>query len=124
MVPESPHVSPTRNGRKVQENQAQLAPEEAVGTPPVGVANFFNDLRLRPIIMTPLAFVFGVLPMALAKGAASASQHSVGTAVIGGTLAATFLAIFLVPLFYVVVTRLFSRKKAPLSQQEAQAIAA
>ena len=67
--------------------------------------------RLRPIIMTSLAFVFGVLPMALAKGAASASQHSVGTAVIGGTLAATFLAVFLVPLFYGVVVRLFSGRE-------------
>ncbi|MEP3561707.1 MAG: efflux RND transporter permease subunit [Marinobacter sp.] len=63
-------------------------------------------LRLRPIIMTSLAFIFGVLPMAIASGASSASQHAIGTAVVGGTLAATFLAIFFVPVFYVVVAGL------------------
>jgi len=67
-------------------------------------------LRLRPIIMTSLAFIGGVLPMALATGASSGSQHSIGTGVVGGTLAATFLAVFFVPLFYVVVTRLFTRR--------------
>lgn len=67
-------------------------------------------LRLRPIIMTSLAFVFGVLPLALASGASSGSQHSIGTGVVGGTLAATFLAIFFVPLFYVFVVSLFGRK--------------
>lgn len=67
-------------------------------------------LRLRPIIMTSLAFVFGVLPMAIASGASSASQHAIGTAVVGGTLAATILAIFFVPLFYVFVTGLVARK--------------
>jgi multidrug efflux pump len=59
--------------------------------------------RLRPIIMTSLAFMFGVLPLALASGAGSGAQNAVGTAVIGGMLAATFLAIFFVPLFFVVV---------------------
>jgi hydrophobe/amphiphile efflux-1 (HAE1) family protein len=92
---------------------------EREGKPLVEAAVEAARLRLRPIIMTSLAFVFGVLPMALAKGAASASQHSVGTAVIGGTLAATFLAIFLVPLFYVLVVKLFSRReKAPLALPE------
>ena len=64
-------------------------------------------LRLRPIIMTSIAFVMGTLPLARAHGPGSGSQHSIGTAVVGGTLAATFLAIFFVPLFYVAVMQLF-----------------
>ncbi|MEY2854392.1 MAG: hypothetical protein RL030_1524, partial [Pseudomonadota bacterium] len=59
--------------------------------------------RLRPILMTSLAFMFGVLPLALASGAGSGSQNAVGTGVIGGMLASTFLAIFFVPLFFVLV---------------------
>lgn len=57
-------------------------------------------LRLRPIIMTSMAFVLGVVPLALATGASSGSKHSIGTSVVGGTLAGTFLAIFFVPLFF------------------------
>ncbi|MFJ4048902.1 MULTISPECIES: efflux RND transporter permease subunit [Pseudomonas] len=64
-------------------------------------------MRLRPIVMTSIAFVMGTLPLARAFGPGSGSQHSIGTAVVGGTLAATFLAIFFVPLFYVAVTKLF-----------------
>jgi len=63
--------------------------------------------RLRPILMTSLAFMFGVLPLALASGAGSGAQNAVGTGVIGGMLASTFLAIFFVPLFFVVVLRRF-----------------
>ncbi|MBJ7222138.1 MULTISPECIES: multidrug efflux RND transporter permease AcrD [unclassified Brenneria] len=63
--------------------------------------------RLRPILMTSLAFIFGVLPMATSNGAGSASQHAVGTGVIGGMISATILAIFFVPLFFVVVRRRF-----------------
>jgi multidrug efflux pump len=59
--------------------------------------------RLRPILMTSLAFMFGVLPLAVASGAGSGAQNAVGTGVIGGMLASTFLAIFFVPLFFVVV---------------------
>ena len=59
--------------------------------------------RLRPILMTSLAFMFGVLPLALASGAGSGAQNAVGTGVIGGMLASTFLAIFFVPLFFVFV---------------------
>ncbi|MFE8046444.1 multidrug efflux RND transporter permease AcrD [Brenneria goodwinii] len=66
--------------------------------------------RLRPILMTSLAFIFGVLPMATSNGAGSASQHAVGTGVIGGMVSATILAIFLVPLFFVVVRRRFPLK--------------
>ncbi|WP_409308485.1 multidrug efflux RND transporter permease AcrD [Pectobacterium sp. B1J-3] len=67
--------------------------------------------RLRPILMTSLAFVFGVLPMATSGGAGSASQHAVGTGVIGGMVSATILAIFFVPLFFVVVRRRFPLKE-------------
>lgn len=68
-------------------------------------------LRLRPIIMTSLAFTFGVLPMALATGAGQGSQHSIATGVVGGMITATVLAVVFVPVFYVVVTGLFERKK-------------
>lgn len=67
--------------------------------------------RLRPILMTSLAFVFGVLPMATSTGAGSGSQHAVGTGVIGGMLSATLLAIFFVPLFFVLVRRRFPLKE-------------
>ena len=61
--------------------------------------------RFRPIIMTSLAFVLGVLPLAVSTGAGSASRHSIGTGVIGGMLAATFVAILFVPVFFRLVTR-------------------
>jgi multidrug efflux pump subunit AcrB len=73
--------------------------------------------RLRPIIMTSLAFGLGVLPLAIARGAGSGGQNSVGTGVLGGMLAATFLAIFLIPVFYVVVARLFRVKPVENSEQ-------
>jgi len=66
-------------------------------------------LRLRPILMTSMAFVLGVLPLAISNGAGSSSQHAIGTAVIGGMLAATFLATFVVPMFFVVIREKFSR---------------
>jgi multidrug efflux pump len=72
-------------------------------------------LRIRPIIMTSMAFILGVLPLSISHGAGSGSQHSIGTAVIGGMLTATFLAIFFVPLFYVVVVKIFSREKKTAS---------
>ncbi|TLX49557.1 hydrophobe/amphiphile efflux-1 family RND transporter [Pseudoalteromonas ruthenica] len=67
-------------------------------------------LRLRPIIMTSLAFSLGVLPLAISSGAGSASRNAIGIGVLGGMLSATFLAIFLVPVFYLVVQKLFVRK--------------
>ncbi|SQI34099.1 Acriflavine resistance protein B [Leminorella richardii] len=66
--------------------------------------------RLRPILMTSMAFIFGVLPMAISNGAGSGSQHAVGTGVLGGMLTATFLAIFFVPLFFVLVRKRFPSK--------------
>ncbi|MCK6424962.1 MAG: efflux RND transporter permease subunit [Burkholderiaceae bacterium] len=64
-------------------------------------------LRFRPIVMTSFAFILGVLPLALASGAGSASQRAIGTGVMGGMITATVLAVFLVPVFFVVVRRLF-----------------
>jgi len=74
--------------------------------------------RLRPILMTSLAFGLGVLPLALASGAGSGSQNAIGTGVVGGTLTATALGIFFVPLFFVVVLSLFHVK--PVSQPAAE----
>lgn len=64
-------------------------------------------LRLRPILMTSLAFIFGVLPLALSTGAGAASRRAIGTGVLGGMLTATLLGIFFVPLFYVLIRSLF-----------------
>jgi len=70
------------------------------------------SLRLRPIIMTSLAFGLGVLPLAIARGAGSMSENAIGIGVLGGMLSATFLAIFLIPMFFVVVSRLLVRERA------------
>ncbi|KAB0585183.1 efflux RND transporter permease subunit [Ideonella dechloratans] len=64
-------------------------------------------LRFRPIIMTSFAFILGVLPLAISSGAGSASQRAIGTGVMGGMITATVLAVFMVPVFYVVIRRLF-----------------
>ncbi|MGO4378541.1 efflux RND transporter permease subunit [Pseudoduganella sp. RAF19] len=64
-------------------------------------------LRFRPIIMTSLAFILGVLPLVIASGAGSASQRAIGTGVMGGMITATVLAVFLVPVFFVVIRRIF-----------------
>ena len=69
-------------------------------------------MRLRPIIMTSLAFVLGVVPLAISTGAGSGSQHAIGTGVIGGMLTATILAVFWVPLFFVTVSSIGQRKIA------------
>ena len=70
-------------------------------------------LRLRPILMTSLAFMAGVLPLAVASGAGAASQHDIGTGVVGGMLAATVMAIFFVPLFFTGVRRFAGRRTRP-----------
>jgi len=68
-------------------------------------------LRFRPILMTSLAFILGVLPLALSSGAGSASQRAIGTGVMGGMITATVLAVFFVPVFYVVVRRILPAKR-------------
>ncbi len=68
-------------------------------------------LRFRPIIMTSMAFILGVLPLVMATGAGAASRNSIGTGVFGGMLAATFLAIFFVPLFFVLIGKIAQRTK-------------
>ncbi|KIH84779.1 efflux RND transporter permease subunit [Pseudomonas batumici] len=68
-------------------------------------------MRLRPIIMTSLAFILGVVPLAISTGAGSGSQHAIGTGVIGGMITATILAIFWVPLFFVSVSSIGGEKK-------------
>ncbi|MBB4225333.1 efflux RND transporter permease subunit [Variovorax guangxiensis] len=70
-------------------------------------------LRLRPILMTSLAFMFGVLPLALSTGAGSGSRRAIGVGVLGGVATATALGIFFVPLFFVVIRRFFAPKKKP-----------
>jgi HAE1 family hydrophobic/amphiphilic exporter-1 len=71
--------------------------------------------RLRPIVMTSMAFGFGVLPLALATGAGAGAQMAIGTSVLGGMVSGTFLAVLLIPLLYVLVVMLFERKKAPVA---------
>ena len=68
--------------------------------------------RLRPIVMTSLAFIAGVLPLAIATGAGANSRVAIGTGIIGGTLTATLLAVFFVPLFFVLVKRFFTRHRS------------
>jgi multidrug efflux pump len=67
-------------------------------------------LRLRPILMTSFAFIFGVLPLALSTGAGARSRIEIGTAVLGGMLTATLLAIFYVPMFFVLLRQIFRRR--------------
>jgi HAE1 family hydrophobic/amphiphilic exporter-1 len=67
-------------------------------------------LRFRPIVMTSLAFGFGVLPLALTTGAGAGAQNAIGTSVLGGMVTGTFLAVFFIPLFYFVIYRLMERK--------------
>ena len=82
-------------------------------------------MRLRPILMTSLAFAFGVLPLAIASGAGSGSQNAIGTGVLGGTIAATTFGILFVPLFYVTIKLIFRDKPAhvanhPFSKEAAE----
>ena len=82
-------------------------------------------LRLRPILMTSMAFVLGVVPLVISTGAGSASQNAIGTGVAGGMISGTVLAVFLVPVFYVVVrkiTKRFSRSKNPESETASQTL--
>jgi len=78
-------------------------------------------LRFRPIIMTSLAFILGVLPLAYSSGAGAGARRSVGTGVMGGMLAATFLAIFFVPMFFKIITERKLREKRSTAEIQAEA---
>ncbi len=78
-------------------------------------------MRLRPILMTSLAFILGVLPLAIARGAGAGGQIAIGTAVIGGMLSATVLAILFVPLFFVLIARRSQPRRRPGASPTTQA---
>ncbi len=82
---------------------------QAQGRPLMGAVIEAANQRLRPIVMTSLAFVLGVVPLAISSGAGSGSQNAIGTGVMGGMISATVLAIFFVPVFFVAVSRWFAR---------------
>lgn len=83
-----------------------------------------SRLRFRPILMTSFAFIFGCLPLAISSGAGAASRHSIGTAVVGGMVSATLLAIFFIPLFYYIIMGMSERfsgkhkKDAPVAEND------
>ena len=81
-------------------------------------------IRLRPILMTSLAFILGVFPLAIATGAGAGARNSVGTSVAGGMLASTFLSIFFIPVLYVVIRTLAPGKARRHADEEAAAPAA
>jgi len=89
---------------------------EKDGKPAIDAALEAARLRLRPILMTSIAFIAGVTPLAVANGAGAGSQNDIGTGVIGGMLAATVLAIFLVPLFFIAVRGGFGKRRATAPQ--------
>jgi multidrug efflux pump len=79
-------------------------------------------LRLRPIVMTSLAFVTGVIPLVIASGAGAATQHSVGTGIMGGMIAATLVGVFFTPLFFYLATKFLARRAPePAAEPEARA---
>lgn len=88
------------------------------GQPLIEAAKEAAKLRFRPIIMTSMAFIFGMVPLVIARGAGASSRQSIGTGVMGGMLAATVLAILFIPLFYVVTRRLTQRRVAVESMSE------
>ncbi|MBO9880602.1 efflux RND transporter permease subunit [Xanthomonas sp. D-109] len=108
-----------KNGILIVEFAKEL---EEKGQPLIDATLHAARLRLRPILMTSLAFLLGVLPMVVSSGAGSGGRHALGTGVLGGTLVSTALGIFFVPLFYVIVRSLFPGKRAepePLRTEEA-----
>ncbi len=75
-------------------------------------------IRLRPVIMTSLAFFFGTLPLALTNGAGAGAQNAIGTAVTGGMLSATFIDLLFIPFFFVLVSRLFGTRRPGASSAQ------
>jgi multidrug efflux pump len=88
------------------------------GKSPFDAALTAAEERLRPIVMTSLAFILGCVPLAIALGASANSRHSIGTGVIGGMLGATAIAVFFIPMFYWAIETLTSRKRGGKSTQE------
>jgi HAE1 family hydrophobic/amphiphilic exporter-1 len=78
-------------------------------------------IRFRPVIMTSLAFFFGTLPLAIATGAGAGAMNAIGTAVTGGMLSATFIDLIFIPLFFVVISRLFAKKRPGLASARSSA---
>jgi multidrug efflux pump len=96
---------------------------QAQGKSVIAAALEAAHIRFRPIIMTSMAFTLGVLPLALASGAGSASQRAIGTGVIGGMLTGTVLAVVFVPIFFVVVRTLFKGSERQHQRDAEQAAA-
>lgn len=94
--------------------------EEAHGKSTFDATMNAAKLRLRPIIMTSLAFILGMIPLVIATGASAASRIAVGTGVAGGMIAATVLGVFFIPLFYLSVRRWISRKRPPAPGEKTQ----
>lgn len=92
--------------------------QEAEGKSPFEAVMEAVKLRLRPIIMTSLAFILGMVPLVIASGAGAASRRAVGSGVMGGMIAATILGIFFIPLFYLAVRRWVSRKRPPAPSEK------
>jgi multidrug efflux pump subunit AcrB len=80
-------------------------------------------MRLRPILMTSLAFGFGVLPLAIGTGAGAGGRQAIGTGVLGGMVASTVLGLFFVPVFFLLVRSWFSARKKPAPHQPAGEVA-
>jgi multidrug efflux pump len=97
---------------------------EAEGKSAIEAAIEAARLRLRPILMTSLAFVLGILPLAIAAGAGSGAENAVGRGVIGGMLTATFLAPFLVPMFFLVITEKVFKSKRRRAEPSGNAVVA
>jgi multidrug efflux pump len=93
--------------------------QEAAGKSTLDAVMEAVKLRLRPIIMTSLAFIAGMIPLVIASGAGAAGRRAVGTGVMGGMLSATFLGIFFIPLFYLSVRRWLTRRRPPSPHEKA-----
>ncbi|WP_337883018.1 multidrug efflux RND transporter permease subunit [Chromobacterium haemolyticum] len=105
-----------KNAILIVEFAVQQMEEEGLSVVEAAIAA--AKLRFRPIVMTSLAFVLGCMPLAISSGAGSASRHSIGTGVVGGMLAATFIATFFIPMFFILIMK-FSKPKQPQPAVEA-----